>query len=354
MSDAQYQTALALFGQGRHAEGSQLLGQAAQTGHVPSMSLLGGQLLAGRGIEPDPVAGVRLIMAAAERGGAFACALAATVFASGFSGQPDWKRGLDFLQRSAELGFAAAQAQLRLLSGFKAGTDWQRLRRAINIAAWRKPPRSVTLCEDPQILAFAGVISPEICEAMIDAARPRLGPAKVYDAVGGGNTTASERRHSAAEFAIGDMDMVLLAVRERLCGLVGMPTVNADGSQVLHYKVGDRFTNHFDFFDPVFPGHAHHLAVGGQRLFTVLLYLNEAGLEGGETDFPMLKVRHRGGQGDVLLFRNIDADGQLDRRTLHAGLSPTAGEKWLLSTWVRDRAAQSTGDPQYIEALSGR
>jgi hypothetical protein len=354
MSDAQYQTALALFGQGRHAEGAQLLGQAAHVGHVPSMSLLGGLLLAGRGVAPDPATGIRLIMAAAERGGGFACAMAGAVFASGSSGQPDWKRGLDFLQRSAELGFPAAQAQLRLLSGFKAGTDWKRLRRSIDVAAWRKSPAPRTLSEDPLIQAFPGVISPAICEALIEGAKPHLGPAKVYDNLGGGHTTAHERRNSAADFGIGDVDLLLLAVRERLCALAGLPAVNADGSQALHYKVGERFTPHFDFFDPAYPGHALLLAQGGQRVATMLLYLNDEGLEGGETEFPLLNIRHRGAQGDVLMFRNLDAEGQPNPRTLHAGLPPTAGEKWMLSTWVRDRAAPGIGDPHLIAAMTGR
>ena len=354
MSDALYQTALALFGQGRHAEGSQLLGQAAQAGHVPSMSLLGGQLLAGRGVAPDPAAGIRLIMAAAERGGAFACALAATVFASGFSGQPDWKQALDMLQRSAELGFPAAQAQLRLLSGFKAGTDWKRLRRSINVADWRKPPRSTVLCDSPLIKAFEDVISPAMCEAMIAAAGPRLAPAKIYDSVGGGHAVGAERRNSAAEFGIGDMDVLLLAVRERVCALCGLPPVNAEGSQVLHYNVGERFTPHFDFFDPAYPGLAQQLAQGGQRVFTVLVYLNDEGLDGGETDFPRVGVRHRGKRGDALIFRNLDDQGQPDRRTLHAGLPPTAGEKWLLSTWVCDRPVLNIGDPLLVDAINGR
>src|SRR3954470_10922316 len=102
MTDAQYQTALQLLGQGRHAEGAQLLGDAAQGGHVPAMSLLGGQLLSGRGAPPDPPTGIRLIMAAAQRGGGYACAMAAALFASGLQGQADWPRALDWLQRSAE------------------------------------------------------------------------------------------------------------------------------------------------------------------------------------------------------------------------------------------------------------
>ena len=81
MSDAQYQQALVLLGQGRHDEAGRLLGQASAAGHVPAMSLLGAQLLTGRGAAPEPVAGIRLIMAAAERGGGYACAMAASLLA---------------------------------------------------------------------------------------------------------------------------------------------------------------------------------------------------------------------------------------------------------------------------------
>src|SRR5262249_16694872 len=140
MSDSQYQTALALFGQGRHAEGAQVLNQAAAAGHVASMALLGGQLLSARGVNFDPAAGASLILRAAERGSGFACAMAATLIARGYAGSPDWPRALDFLQRAAELGFQPARDQLRLLSGYKAGIDWKKLRRAIDIATWRKVP----------------------------------------------------------------------------------------------------------------------------------------------------------------------------------------------------------------------
>jgi hypothetical protein len=350
MSDAQYQTALSLFGQGRHAEGVQLLGDAAKGGHVPSMSLLGGQLLTGRGVSPDPVAGIRLIMAAAEGGGGYACAMAGMLWASGVAGAPDWPRALDYLQRAAELGFAPAQSQLRLLSGDRLGTDWKSLRRAVDIAAWRQYPEPQTLSEDPLILSVPGLLAPELCDMMIGVARSRLGPARIYDETGGGLVVRDSRRNSAAEFTVADMDLALLAVRERLCAPTGLPALQADGFQVLHYKVGERFTPHFDFFEPGFESLAH----SGQRVFTVLVYLNEEGLEGGETDFPRLGVRHRGRKGDALMFRNLDAQGQPDRRTLHAGLSPTAGQKWVLTQWVRDRTQTGVGDPQIVAALNGR
>jgi hypothetical protein len=69
---------------------------------------------------------------------------------------------------------------------------------------------------------------------------------------------------------------------------------------------------------------------------TFLIYLNSE-FEGGETDFPVLALAYKGATGDALYFGNVDSAGVPDPRTLHAGLPPTRGEKWLFSQWVRDR-----------------
>jgi hypothetical protein len=352
MSDAQYQTALALFGQGRHAEGAQALRQAADGGHVPSMSLLGGQLFSGRGVAPDPINGIRLILSAAERGGGYACATAAMLWARGYSGQPDWPRALDYLQRAAELGFQPARDQLRLLSGYKAGIDWKKLRRAVDIAAWRKVPAPLALSEDPLIRAAPGLISPQFCDALIARARPLLGPAAIYDELKGGAAREDGRRHSAAQFDVTDMDLVTEAICNRVCALAGLPAVHAESLQVLHYRPGEYFAPHFDFWEPGFEGHAATLKTFGQRAFTVLVYLNDD-FDGGETEFLRLGLRHKGRRGDAMVFRNVDAAGQPDRNTLHAGRPPTRGEKWLLSVWIRDRAAPEFSDARLMAAMAG-
>jgi hypothetical protein len=357
-AQALYEAGLALHGQGRHAEGVRALGQAARGGHVGAMSLLGGQLLSGRGAPPDPVSGVRLIIAAAERGGAYACAMAAALFASGVAGAPDWPRALAYLQRAAELGYTPAQAQLKVLAGAFGETaapdaGWGRLRRAVDLKAWRRPPSARNLRDDPPVRAFEAILPPAVCDWIIGRGQERLRPAKVYDAQSGGPSLDASRRNSAAELALADMDLVLLIVRERLAAAVGLPAAHIQSPQVLHYAVGERFTPHYDFLDPAFEGHARDLAANGQRVATVLVYLNE-GLDGGETDFPLLGLRHRGGRGDALAFANLDATGQPDRRTLHAGLAPTFGEKWLLSQWIRDRPPPGVGDPRLVAALSGR
>jgi hypothetical protein len=351
-AQAQFQSALALFGQGRYPEGVQLLDRAAHAGHVSAMSLLGAQLLSGRAVPADPLTGVRLILDAAERGGGYACAMAGALHASGIAGAPDWPRALDLVQRAAELGYTPAQTQLRLLAG-GGGDDWGALRRAVDLEAWRTPPQPRLLCPDPLIRAYDKVLSPAVCDWIIANGRGRLSPAKVFNPSTGEPMRHEDRLHSTAEFIVADVDLVLLAARERLAAAAGLPAANLEGPQLLHYHVGERFTPHWDFLDAEQEGYARDIAFRGQRVATCLVYLNDD-LEGGETDFPKLGLRHRGGKGDLLVFLNLDAQGQPDRRTLHAGLPPTRGEKWLLSQWVRDRSPPGAGDPRMTALMKGR
>jgi prolyl 4-hydroxylase len=71
-------------------------------------------------------------------------------------------------------------------------------------------------------------------------------------------------------------------------------------------------------------------------VLTFLICLNEE-FTGGETEFPHLRWRFRGRRGDALWFVNITPDFAPDPRTLHAGLPPRSGEKWMFSQWIRGR-----------------
>ncbi|MEO7410034.1 MAG: 2OG-Fe(II) oxygenase, partial [Sphingomicrobium sp.] len=82
----------------------------------------------------------------------------------------------------------------------------------------------------------------------------------------------------------------------------------------------------------------HHDAGCGsvKRDWTALIWLNDD-YDGGETDFPDLGVRVKGGVGDLLLFHNVRDDGTPDDRMMHAGLPVTSGVKWMASRWIRGR-----------------
>lgn len=72
------------------------------------------------------------------------------------------------------------------------------------------------------------------------------------------------------------------------------------------------------------------------RIMTALIWLNEQ-FDGGETDFPALNIRVRGGVGDMLVFKNVHGDGSQDDRLVHAGLPVTQGVKWMASRWIRGK-----------------
>lgn len=104
----------------------------------------------------------------------------------------------------------------------------------------------------------------------------------------------------------------------------------------MHYGPGQTYKPHFDSFDPGSPFITEDPDNFGQRTTTVLVYLTER-FEGGHTAFPRLNWRFRGRTGDALFWRNLLPDGSRDEATLHGGLPPTSGEKWIISQWVRDQ-----------------
>jgi prolyl 4-hydroxylase len=106
--------------------------------------------------------------------------------------------------------------------------------------------------------------------------------------------------------------------------------------QVLHYAVGEFFDRHVDFLRPSLPDYEQEMRCRGQRVKTCLVYLNDD-YQAGETHFPHLGLKVRGGIGDALIFENLRVDGTGDMKTAHAGLPPSCGEKWLLSQWIRDK-----------------
>jgi prolyl 4-hydroxylase len=323
------------------------LQRAAKSGDVAAMTALGIRLLAGRGVPMSPFDGAQLIADAAAKGDAEAAGIVGTLAGVGACTPQSWPLAFDYLQLAAERGWPQAQAQLALLASDKelaakaknggAPADaWRRLRESVDIAAWTNPPPLRVISEKPYLATFENFVPPALCDWLIERARPNLKPARVYDDVEDSPRLANSRTNSSAEFDIVDTDIVLALLRARIAAVTGYPAANLEYTSVLHYKVGEQFRRHFDFLDPAQAGPAADLARRGQRATTLLIYLNE-GYEAGETEFPLIDVRYKGQKGGALHFSNVEPSGAPDRQTLHAGLAPARGEKWLLSQWVRDR-----------------
>ena len=289
----------------------------------------------GRGTQDGLERGLALIDQAAASGNGEAVALQAHILALGVRERPDWDRSLILLARAAELGWADAVAQLRLLSGGMELPPAELVAR-IDLRAFVAPRRAQPLSASPRVAISATFMTPAECQWLIRGSASRLAPAKVYDRRRDGAHVVQDRSNTAAEFSLLETDLVLVLLRARISHTVGIPIPCFETLSVLHYAVGQEFAAHVDYLDPQVAGMGAEIAARGQRIATFLVYLNED-YEGGETEFPRVPLKFRGHTGDALMFFNVGANALPDPRTLHAGLPPQSGEKWLLSQWIRDK-----------------
>lgn len=321
------------------------LEQRAHRNDPEAQLKLGRLLLTGPRAAVDGPRGVHWIEQAGHAGHAEATAIVALFDAMGMSAPGDWGCAFDRLQLAADRGSASADAQLRILaqaSGPGIGIDEalspSDLRQRVNIGSLLRHGERRELSRSPRVWTIANFASPLECQWIIDRARERLRRAIVISPGSGADIHASARTNSSAEFQLLDMDVVIESVRARVSAAVGVPLPGFEPTQVLHYGPGEEFHSHVDYFDPANPAYRKQLA-RGQRIATFLIYLNE-GFEGGETQFVDAGLAFRGKTGDAIFWANTNSHGLPDTASRHAGLPPTSGEKWILSQWIRDRAAQ--------------
>jgi prolyl 4-hydroxylase len=131
-------------------------------------------------------------------------------------------------------------------------------------------------------------------------------------------------------------DFMHFLVQERMAKACGVPRTHMEGYSVLFYRPGEEFSPHVDYFDAAEPEGQQELRDYGQRSLTFLVSLNDD-YEGGQTQFSELGINYKGAAGEALYFVNADRNGKGDPRTVHAGLPTRAGNKWMLSQYVRDR-----------------
>ncbi len=298
-----------------------------------------------RGGTPDHLRrGIEALRGAVATTEPDASCLLAALTADGIGVPQSWPGAFDLLLSAALAGSSAAKSQLLVLAGVghnQSGADnpefWRALRLSIRLEDWIAPSEKQVLIGAPRVVAIKRFLAHQTCAWLIGRAADRLQPALLYGLQSATPLRSEVRTNSAFEINVLDLDMVVLMVKARIAATIGVPTGFLEPPQVLHYEPGEQFAPHRDYLDPSVAGQAADFTRRGQRIVTFLVYLNSE-FEGGETDFPILALAHKGGAGDALYFANIDSTGAPDPRTLHAGLPPTQGEKWLFSQWVRDRA----------------
>jgi prolyl 4-hydroxylase len=138
---------------------------------------------------------------------------------------------------------------------------------------------------EPALRVLDGILSDVECADLIELARPRLKRAMTVD-TDGKNQVDNRRTSEGMFFTLGELPLVN-TIEQRLASLLDMPPSHGEGLQILHYLPGQEYEPHFDWFDPQQPGFSTITAVGGQRIASIVMYLNTPE-GGGGTAFPTL------------------------------------------------------------------
>lgn len=328
---------------GRHDEAINELALATQAGNVEAMTQLGKRLIIGDRAPLLPQDGARFLVDAMQAGSAEAAERLATLAALGAYTEQTWSGALALLVRAAEQGSESARGQLhvlagRPLNGALPGEGWLGLAESIDLKVWLDPLPGITLHERPSVRCFAEFITDQACDWLIARAAGRLKRALIYDPNYGRDVPDQMRTNSATGFDLMDVDVVQIAIQHRMAAVVDLPVHNMEGPTMLHYEVGEQITDHTDFVNVRLPNYEDEISRRGERIITFLIYLNDD-YGGGETEFPQLGVRHKGRRREGMFFVNALPNGKPDSRMVHAGRPPTSGEKWILSQFIRNRAA---------------
>ena len=118
-------------------------------------------------------------------------------------------------------------------------------------------------------------------------------------------------------------------IERKIIDKLNLNQSNAEDSQIQHYRVGNEFKAHWDYFDPK---EDKKYLKNGQRTWTFMVYLNKV-QKGGTTQFVNLNQIIYPKKGRAVVWCNIKKDGTPDQMTMHQSDPVIEGEKWIITKW---------------------
>jgi prolyl 4-hydroxylase len=190
----------------------------------------------------------------------------------------------------------------------------------------------VMTLKHPRVVVFGNLLTDAECDQLMALARPRLERSETVDTATGGSEVNAARTSDGMFFDRGEHP-VITRLEQRIAVLLNWPVEHGEGLQILRYRPGARYEPHYDYFDPEKSGTPRILERGGQRVGTLVMYLNTPE-RGGSTTFPDAGLEVAPVRGSAVFF-SYDRPHP-STRTLHGGAPVLAGEKWVATKWLRE------------------
>ena len=186
---------------------------------------------------------------------------------------------------------------------------------------------------NPRVVVFGSLLSDAECDALIELATARLARSETVESRTGGSEVNDARTSEGMFFGRAE-NPLCARIEQRIAALLNWPMENGEGLQVLRYRTNAEYKPHYDYFDPQQPGTPAVLARGGQRVASVVMYLNTPA-RGGATVFPDAHFSVLPLKGNAVFFSYDRPDPMT--RSLHGGAPVLEGEKWVATKWLRER-----------------
>lgn len=185
----------------------------------------------------------------------------------------------------------------------------------------------------PRVVVLGGLLGEDECDELVEMSRRQLKRSLILNPDTGADEVHAHRTSEGTHFERGATPLVA-RIEARIAALLEWPLENGERIQVLRYGAGAEYRPHHDYFDPQWPGCEGHLKRGGQRVASVVMYLNTPA-QGGATVFPESKLEIGAVKGNAVFF-SYDRPHPMTR-TLHAGAPVLEGDKWIATKWLRER-----------------
>ncbi|MES2698138.1 MAG: 2OG-Fe(II) oxygenase [Pseudomonadota bacterium] len=300
--------------QGRLEEAFNLIELLAEQDDPEALFTLADFYWQGGPVEQDPWRGRDLFRRASAVGHPMGRMFYTNLLGNGLFGPRDWQAAVDRLKDEVTLDPYRAQV-LHALQVMDLDQD----------GAPRSAIKGRRLTDQLEVSLFPGLFSHAECDLVLAAADRRYLPSSIVNSRGQ-EVPHPLRSSDGAPLHWLIEDPAIHALNRRLAKASKTTYEQAEPLLVLRYQHGQEYRPHLD----ALPG------LENQRITTALVYLNEDYL-GGETEFTRLGLKVKGQKGDVLVFRNTQADGSPDPLSEHAGLPVLNGVKYLASRWIREK-----------------
>lgn len=180
-----------------------------------------------------------------------------------------------------------------------------------------------------QPVIYDNLVTPEEAEYIINTAKDSFKESKI---IGGFDESIRKSKTSW----LYRNDPVINNIITRICNLTGSSIKNTEPLQVVQYEPGGFYNDHHDSCCDNNDKCKEFVQNGGQRVLTVLIYLNDD-FTGGSTRFSTIGRDYKPAKYGGLVFRPLaDNSNKCHPLGLHKGTPVESGVKYVCNLWIRE------------------